>query len=47
MTKKKGKEVGTLKLRKRLERILKKNLAKKVAGKNGEGDTSSKPMDLD
>ncbi|XP_023755031.2 uncharacterized protein LOC111903502 [Lactuca sativa] len=47
VTKKNGKKVDTLKLRKKSERILKKKLAKKVAGKNGEGDTSTKPMDLD
>ncbi|CAI9297818.1 unnamed protein product [Lactuca saligna] len=47
VTKKNGKELGTLKLRKKSKRIIKKKLAKKVAGKNGEGDTSSKPMDLD
>ena len=47
VTKKNGKKVDTLKLRKKSERILKKKLAKKVADKNGEGDTSTKPMDLD
>ncbi|CAI9287734.1 unnamed protein product [Lactuca saligna] len=47
VTKKYGKKVDTLKLRKKSDRILNKKLAKRLQAKNGEGDTSSKPMDLD
>ncbi|CAI9299767.1 unnamed protein product [Lactuca saligna] len=45
--KKNGKKEGTVKLRKKLEKIIQKKLAKTVEGKNSEGDTSTKPMDLD
>ncbi|CAH1432952.1 unnamed protein product [Lactuca virosa] len=47
VNKKNGTKEGTVKLRKNSERIIKKKLTKKVEGKNGEGDTSTKPMDLD
>ncbi|CAH1430921.1 unnamed protein product [Lactuca virosa] len=47
VNKKNGTKEGTVKLRKKSGRIIKKKLAKKVEGKNGEGDTSTKPMDLD
>ena len=47
MNKNKGQQQGIVKLMKKSERIIKKKLAKRVKGKNGEGDTSSKPMELD